>query len=103
MNSDRERRRYRRLTEDQVRKDFEETIKHLSINQGKVLIKLIDRETGSTSYELIKSLKGSFSAFFAQGLARLFGQDLKDDYDPTGEDKTIEMIVRQIEDGSITL
>jgi hypothetical protein len=103
MNSDRERRRYRRLTEDQVRKDFEETIKHLSINQGKVLIKLIDRETGSTSYELIKSLKGSFSAFFAQGLAKLFGQDLKDDYDPTGEDKTIEMIVRQIEDGSITL
>jgi hypothetical protein len=103
MRNDRERRKYRRQVEDQVRKDFEGTIKHLSINQGKVLIKLIDRETGSTSYDLIKSLKGSFNAFFAQGLARLFGQDLKDDYDPADEDKTIEMIVRQIEDGSITL
>ncbi len=102
MNSDRERRRYRKQVEEQVRKDFEEQIKHLSINQGKVLIKLIDRETGSTSYELIKSLKGSFNAFFAQGLARLFGHDLKSEYDPQGEDKTIESIVVQIESGRIT-
>lgn len=102
MNSDRERRRYRKQVEEQVRKDFEEQITHLSINQGKVLIKLIDRETGSTSYELIKSLKGSFNAFFAQGLARLFGHDLKSEYDPQGEDKTIESIVVQIESGRIT-
>ncbi|MFM8432530.1 MAG: DUF4294 domain-containing protein [Bacteroidota bacterium] len=103
MKNDRERRKYRKAVEDQVRKDFEATIKHLSVNQGKVLIKLIDRETGSTSYELIKSLKGSFNAFFAQGLAKLFGHDLKSEYDPQGEDKTIESIVQQIESGRITL
>ncbi len=102
MNSDRERKKYRKAVEDQVRKDFEEQIKKLSINQGNVLIKLIDRETGQTSYTLIKQLKGSLNAFFAQGLAKLFGHDLKDEYDPEGEDKTIEMIVKQIEYGQIT-
>lgn len=102
MKNDRERRRYRKQVEDQVRTDFEETIKKLSINQGKVLIKLIDRETGTTSYDLIKSLKGSFNAFFAQSLARMFGHDLKSEYDPQGEDQTIENIVRQIETGQIT-
>ena len=101
MDSEREKRRYRKAVEDQIRKDFEEQIKKLSINQGNVLIKLIDRETGQSSYSLIKELKGSFNAFFAQSLARLFGHDLKDRYDPTGADKTIENIVRQIETGQI--
>ena len=102
MSSKREKKRYKRSIEDQVRKDFEEQIKKLSINQGNVLIKLLDRETGHTSYELIKDLKGSFNAFFAQGVAKLFGHDLKDKYDPEGEDKAIENVVRQIERGEIT-
>src|SRR5207248_1477415 len=102
MNSEREKRRYRKSVEEQVRKDFEEQIKKLSINQGNVLIKLIDRETGHTSYELIKDLKGSLSAFFAQGLAKIFGHDLKESYDSAGSDKAIENIVRQIERGEIT-
>ncbi|HRH65773.1 MAG TPA: DUF4294 domain-containing protein [Bacteroidia bacterium] len=102
MDSDREKKKYRKGVEEQVRKDFEEQIKKLSINQGNVLIKLIDRETGHTSYELIKQLKGSLNAFFAQGLAKLFGHNLKDEYDPEGEDKTIEMIVKQIENGQLT-
>lgn len=102
MKSNREKRKYRKSVEDQVRKDFEEQIKKLSIKQGDLLIKLIDRETGQTSYELISQLKGSLNAFFSQGLARLFGHDLKDKYDPEGEDKTIEMIVKQIETGKIT-
>jgi len=101
MKSDREKRKYRKEVEEQVRKDFEEQLKKLSINQGNVLIKLIDRETGHSSYELIKDLKGSFNAFFAQGLAKLFGHDLKDKYDPQGEDKVIESIVGQIERGEI--
>lgn len=102
MKSDREKRKYRRKVEDQIREDFEEQIKKLSINQGKVLIKLIDRETGQSSYDLVKQLKGSLSAFFAQGLAKIFGHDLKSTYDPEGEDKTIESIVKQIENGQIT-
>jgi hypothetical protein len=102
MKTDRDRRKYKKEVEEQVRKDFEEQIKKLSINQGNVLIKLIDRETGHTSYELIKTLKGSFNAFFAQGAAKLFGHDLKEEYDAAGADKTIENIVQQIERGEIT-
>ena len=73
MKTDREKRKYRKGVEEQVRKDFEDQLKKLSVNQGKVLIKLIDRETGHSSYELIKDLKGSMNAFFAQGMAKLFG------------------------------
>ena len=101
MKTDREKRKYRKSVEEQVRKDFEEQIKKLSINQGNVFIKLIDRETGHSSYELVQELKGSFNAFFAQGLAKVFGHDLKDKYDPYGEDSTIETIVQQIERGEI--
>ncbi len=101
MTSDHDKRKYRKLVEEQVRKDFEEQIKKMSISQGNVLIKLIDRETGHTSYELVKQLKGSFNAFIDQGIAKLFGHDLKDNYDPQGEDKAIENIVQQIESGQI--
>lgn len=102
MTSKREKKHYRKDAEEQVRKDFEDQIKKLSINQGNVLIKLLDRETGHTSYELIKDLKGSLNAFFAQGVAKLFGHDLKNEYDPEGVDKAIENVVRQIESGEIT-
>ena len=102
MTSKRDKKHYKKEVEEQIRKDFEDQIKKLSINQGNVLIKLLDRETGHTSYELIKELKGSFNAFFAQGIAKLFGHDLKDEYDPAGEDKAIENVVRQIERGEIT-
>lgn len=101
MTSKRDKRRYRKEVEEQVRKDFEDQIKKLSINQGNVLIKLLDRETGHTSYELIKDLKGSLNAFFAQGVAKLFGHDLKNEYDPEGADKAIENVVKQIERGEI--
>ena len=103
MTSKHDKKRYKKGVEQQVRKDFEDQIKKLSINQGNVLIKLIDRETGNTTYDLIKQLKGSLNAFFSQGIAKLFGHDLKDEYDPTqGQDKTIENIVQQIERGGIT-
>jgi hypothetical protein len=102
ISSAKERRRYLKETEKQMKEDFEGQIKNLSINQGDVLIKLINRETGNTSYELIKELRGSFSAFFDQSLAKVFGHDLKDVYEPSGKDKMIEDIVQQIESGQIT-
>ena len=64
MKNNREKRKYRKSVEEQVRKDFEEQIKKLSIKQGDMLIKLIDRETGQSSYELISQLKGALNAFF---------------------------------------
>ena len=74
-------------------------VKKLTITQGIILVKLIDRETGHTSYEVIKDLKGGFTAFFWQGIARIFGNNLKAEYNPDGEDAKIEDIVRGIESG----
>jgi hypothetical protein len=62
---------------------------------------LIDRETGQSSYEIIKEFKGGFSAFIWQTVARVFGNDLKAGYDPENEDKMIESVITQIELGSL--
>jgi len=61
----------------------------------------VDRETGNSSYELVRELRGSFTAFFYQTFARIFGYNLKNKYDPYGEDRSIEFIVRMIETGQI--
>lgn len=92
---------YVKLAEAELRAEFEAEVKNLTVGQGKVLVKLIDRETGQTSYELVKELRGSFVAFVWQGMARLFGQDLRSNYDPLGEDSTIELIVQRIERGEL--
>ena len=101
LGSNRERKRYTKEFEQQLRKDFQQSLENLSVNQGKIFIKLVDRETGHTSYDMIKDLKGSFNAFVYQTTARLFGHNLKDRYNPEGDDKTIESIVQQIESGRI--
>jgi len=80
---------------------FEKEVRKLTVTQGIILVKLIDRETGHTSYEVIKDLRGNLTAFFWQGIARIFGNNLKSEYDPEGEDAQIEDIVRGIEAGFI--
>lgn len=94
---------YVKIAEAELRAEFEAEVKDLTVSQGKVLVKLIDRETGQTSYELVKQLRGSFVAFVWQGLARLFDQDLKSEYDPEGNDSTIEIIVQRIERGELAV
>jgi hypothetical protein len=80
---------------------YEDELKKLTITQGKILIKLFYRETGTTTYSVVKDLRGSFEAFFWQTLARFFGSNLKMKYDPAGEDKEIEQIVQMIERGEL--
>ena len=80
--------------ETQIKDLFNKEIKNLTISQGEVLIKLIDRETGYTSYAMVKDLKGGFKAFIFQSAARLFGHDLKETYD-RDEQKDIEAILQQ--------
>ena len=87
--------------EKELRNQFEDELKGLTITQGRILIKLIDRETGETSYELVKELKGSFSAVLWQTVARIFGSNLKSEFDPEGEDKLINEIVMLIEAGQL--
>jgi len=101
LKTEKERDRYVETVEDQLMENFSDELKKLTITQGRILLKLIDRETGDTSYELLKRLRGSFSAFFWQAIARLFGSDLKSQYDATGEDYLIERVVNMIEAGYI--
>lgn len=80
--------------ETEIKGLFNKEIKDLTISQGEVLIKLIDRETGYTSFTMVKELKGGFNAFILQSVARLFGHDLKEIYDPD-EQRDIETILQQ--------
>src|SRR6056297_3043656 len=101
LETDKERKRYVKTVEKQLMDEFGDELKKLTITQGRLLLKLIDRETGSTSYELLKELRGSFSAVFWQAIARIFGSNLKSEYDPDGEDRMIERVVLLIEHNQI--
>ena len=76
-------------------------MKKLTFNQGKMLIKLVDRECQQTGYELIKVFMGSFKANFYQAFAALFGASLKKEYDPELEDAEIEEIIFWIDNGAL--
>jgi hypothetical protein len=76
-------------------------LKRLSVTQGQLLMKLVDRELHKTSYEIIKEMRGSLQAILWQQLAKLFGSDLKATYDPGGEDMVIEHIIMMIEAGQL--
>lgn len=99
LSNERDKKNFMKKAEDELQSEFGPELKKLSFTQGKILIKLIDRETGNTSYELVKQLRGSFSAFMWQSLAVLFGSNLKSEYDSTGEDRLIEIAIQQIESG----
>jgi len=81
----REYRHYRKDLEKEMRQKFEKELKDLTIGQGKVLVKLINRETGNNCYEIIKNVKGGFSAWTWQLVARHYDYDLKEKYDPNKE------------------
>lgn len=101
LKTDREKRKYQNKFEDQLKEEFEEQMKKLSVNQGKVLVKLVQRETGQSAFALVKDMKGGVNAFIWQNAAKLWGNDLKAPYEPNGADRTIESIVQQIERGEI--
>ena len=99
--NDRERRKIMKKAEKEINEKYGGDLKKLTFSQGKILIKLVDRETGSSSYSLVQELRGNFTAFFYQAFARIWGYNLKIKYDPEGDDKQIETIVRMIERGQI--
>ena len=101
LPDDHERKRYIKNVEKQVFHEYEDEMRNMTFTQGKLLIRLIDRETENTSYDLIKEYRGNLSASFWQGIARLFGTNLKEEYDPYGDDFLIERIVKEIELGRL--
>jgi len=96
MGSEKERKKYLRSKEADLRKKFADPLMQLSIYQGRVLMKLINRETNNNCFEIIKEYKGGFSARFWQTVAWVFGGNLKLEYDPKGSDAEMERIVREV-------
>jgi hypothetical protein len=93
---------YLKQKEKELKIQFESDLKNLSMSQGRILTRLINRETGMTTFKVIKDYRGRFSAFMWQSLGVLFGNNLKTKYDPSkGEDKLIEEIILQIQDGEV--
>jgi hypothetical protein len=101
IKSDKERKDYLKKVEKDVFANYEGDIRDMTITQGRLLIKLIDRETQNTSYVLIKDYRGKLAAAFWQGIARIFGSNLKEEYDPYGEDSLIETIILEIDAGRL--
>ena len=101
LKSEKEQREYINQAEKEIMQEFENEVRKLTVTQGIILVKLIDRETGRTSYQVIKELKGGITAFFWQGIARIFGNNLKTEYDPVNDDRILEDIVLGIEAGFI--
>lgn len=101
INSSRERDRYMKKFEKEIYKKHEGEFKKMTFSQGKLLIRLIDRECEATSYELIKAYRGSFTAGFYQLFAKMFGADLKSEYGSGKNDELIERIILQVESGQL--
>lgn len=104
LNSNREKKKYFKIVEDYLNNEFEDRLKKLFRKQGQILVKLIHRQTGITTYELIKTLKSGFKAFVSNTTANLFDISLKTEYKPyeVNEDYLIETIlVRAFESGRL--
>lgn len=91
------RKAYLKNIERELNKRWKGELSNLTISQGQVLVKLIDRQTGKNCFSIIREMKGGLTATVWQGVALLFANNLKREYDPYGEDKDIERIVRDIE------
>lgn len=91
-----QRKKYLSTREKELKKEFTEPLTALSVYQGKILMKLINRETRNTCYDLIKEYRGGFTARFWQTVAWVFGSSLKQDYDPKGSDAEMESIVLEV-------
>jgi hypothetical protein len=92
-----DRKQYLKQVEQEMNAKFKDELKNLSMTQGQILVKLINRQTGRDCYSVIKEIKGGLNARIYQTAAFFFDNDLKAQYDPYNKDKDIEMIVQEIE------
>lgn len=97
INDRKKRKQIIKSREKELRKEFTDKLTNLSIYQGKVLMKLINRQTGNNCYEIVDEYKGSFNAALYQTIAILFGTSLKQGYDALNKDKDMEKIVQDVE------
>ncbi len=97
MDGRRERKQYLKAVDRQLDAAFKQPLKNLSVDQGHVLVKLINRQTGQNCYSIIREMKGGFSAVLWQSVGILFNNNLRHDYDPADEDQEIEAMVQVLE------
>lgn len=95
LKTERERKKYARKTEKAIKEQFQEDLKKLTINQGRLLIKLIHRETGRTTYEILDNYMNPFTSIFYQGMAKMYGTTLKTTFDPV-ELYQVEHIIKSL-------
>lgn len=86
-------RQYARNVEKALVAEYEPTMRRMTVSQGKILVRLIDRETEMTTYDIVREFRGGFTAGFWQGIARIFGHNLKDEYDAADRDRMIEQCI----------
>lgn len=101
LPTEKERSKHLKAVEKGLKEQYTPRMKKLTFSQGKLLIKLVDRQTNSTSYELVKAFMGPFKAGFYQTFAALFGASLKKEYDPQGEDALTERVILLVESGQL--
>ena len=101
LPNEKARQRHIKRVEKGLKEQYTPRMKKLSFAQGKLLIKLIDRQSHQSSYELVKAFMGPFKAGFYQTFAALFGASLKKQYDPEGEDKLTERVILLVESGQL--
>jgi len=92
-----QRKKYLKTREKELKKEFTDPLTELSVYQGKVLMKLINRQTGNDCYDIIKEYQGGFSARLWQTVAFFFNSNLKQPYNPNGDEHDIEIIVLEVE------
>lgn len=92
-----ERKAYLNSIEDQLKQEFKGEISDMTVSQGHVLVKLIDRQTGKSCYNIVKELKGGVPAVIYQSIGLIFSHNLKREYDAYGKDADMEEIVRELE------
>src|SRR5450432_2285283 len=97
MTTESQKKEYIQSMEKELKKEFTDPMEKLSVYQGKVLMKLINRQTGNNCYDIIKEYRGGFSARLWQTVAFLFGSSLKQPYDAQGDDHDVEVIVQEVE------
>jgi len=101
LKTKRAKNKYLKQANKELKEEFGDEIKNMSVTRGKYLNKLVFRETGLTTYDIVRDYRGGAKAMFIQSLCRLNGQNLKIAYDPEGEDVIMERIIKDIENGKI--
>ena len=101
LPTEKEKQKHIKAVEKGLKEQYTPRLKKLTFSQGKLLIKLVDRQCNQTSFQLVKAFMGPFKAGFYQTFAAMFGASLKKEYDAEGDDKMIERIILLVENGQI--